>query len=161
MWRQHKENQRLKLQREIEQRKQDQLYEAARQVHEAMFKLNNLRDYQLRKTKRMESLLIIQSGMRVFHAKLQVRKIKQSIAKIQGFCKMIKARQHFKLVKKSVLQIERFGQLVVAKVKVRKRKNFLVKLQSFVKMRIAHRKYIIQREQNIHYLRRRKIEEAK
>lgn len=74
---------------------------------------------------------------------------------------MIKARRHFKLVKRSVLRIERFGQLVVAKAKLRKRRAYLVKLQSFVKMRIAHRKYIVQREQSLQYLRRRKIEEAK
>lgn len=82
LWRKHKERQRLKLEREAEQRKQDQLHEAAGRVHEAMFKLNNLRDYQLRKAKRMESLLVIQSGLRMFHAKLQKRKIKESIARI-------------------------------------------------------------------------------
>lgn len=46
-------------------------------------------------------------------------------------------------------------------MKVKKRKTHLVKLQSFIKMRIAHRKYIVQREQSLQYLRRRKIEEAK
>lgn len=161
VWRQHKEQERRKLQEEMERRKQEQLNEAAGRVHEVMYKLNNLRDYQRRKAKRMQSLLTIQSGLRMFSAKLRRRKIRRSIARIQGFCRMIKARRHFKLVKKSVLKIERFGQIVVAKVKVKKRKAHLVKLQSFIKMRLAHRKYIVQREQSIHYLRKRKIEEAK